>query len=481
MSTWLAATVALLAQPSLDGLRERWAGAIKDLGVPGLAVAVVQGDEVLLLEGFGVRDPKAKAPVTPDTMFYIASCTKTFVAFLTVQLAEAGKLSLDDPVAKHLPRFQLADPDATASLKVADLLCHRPGLGSFPIVFLDAYTGEITDDRYYHFLGRTRPRGRPAYSNIHFTLVGRVVQALTGKSWRDALDERIFAPAGMKRTTGYASRLYGDADAAVPQEFRDGGFYPAAVRKTDETMHAAGGLGSSARDLARWLRLNLGNGALDGKRLLSEEGVARMQTLQVSAPERSPIPGVEEEGFGLGWQVWKLEGRRMLAHGGGYTGCAAHFSFLPEERLGVVALANTDAGPLTQLVALDVYRRLLGIEGEDPLPALVERRRKSGERTSTELPDPPRAKTLSLAPETYAGVYENDDWGTIRIEARGERLAGTLGGMRLDLKAGGTDRFRFTSAGNGDPRNGSFVVEDGAVRAVVLHWKDAGDARFVRR
>ena len=290
--------------------------------------------------------------------------------------------------------------------------------------------------------------------------------------------KRLFLPAGMKRTTGYASRLYGDADAAMPQDFRDGGSYPCAVRKTDETMHAAGGLGSSARDLARWLRLNLGRGAVDGKRLLSEEGAKRMQTLQSSFAR----PEGDDEGFGVGWQVKKFQDRRLFAHGGGYTGCAAFISFLPEDGVGVVALANTSAGGFLETVSLDVYRRLLGLSGEDLLPRQVERaRRRAAERTSTQLPDPPRAKTLSLAPEAYAGVYLNPDWGTIRIEAKGERLEGRLGGMRLELKAGGSDRFRFTSAGNGDPRNGSFVVEDGAVRAVVLDWKDAGDARFARR
>jgi CubicO group peptidase (beta-lactamase class C family) len=168
-----ALTAAEPTDPALRGLRERWTEAMRALRVPGLAVVVVRGDEVTHLDALGVRDPAGPKPVTPDTYFYIASCTKPYVAAAAVRLAEAGKLDLDAPVQRYLPRFQLADADAAQKLTVRDLLTHRPGLNTFPVVFLDAFTGEITEDRYYHFLKLARPGGQVAYSNIHFTLAGR--------------------------------------------------------------------------------------------------------------------------------------------------------------------------------------------------------------------------------------------------------------------------------------------------------------------
>jgi CubicO group peptidase (beta-lactamase class C family) len=111
-------------------------------------------------------------------------------------------------------------------------------------VFLDAFTGEITEDRYYHFLQTIQPQDRPAYSNIHFTLAGRIVAAVEKKSWRDALDERLLKPVGMTRTTGYVSRMYADPDSAVPlEDDGKGGWIPASPRKTDRTMHAGGDWG----------------------------------------------------------------------------------------------------------------------------------------------------------------------------------------------------------------------------------------------
>src|SRR5262245_22196048 len=169
----------------LDGrgkreLRERWARAMESLRVPGLAVVAVRGDEVVLLETAGVRNLD-RQPVTPDTLFYIASCTKPFTATLVAQLAEAGRVDLDAPVKRYLPRFRVADAELTERLSVRDLLAHRQGLNSGAIVFLDAFTGEITKDRYYHFLGAVRPAKRYGYSNVHFTLAGRVVEAVEGK------------------------------------------------------------------------------------------------------------------------------------------------------------------------------------------------------------------------------------------------------------------------------------------------------------
>ena len=141
--------------PDLAELKERWRGAMEECGVPALAMVLVEGDEVVHRVTLGKRDPGRDEPVTKDTIFYIASATKPYVAFALAQLAEQEKLDLDAPVKRYLPRFRLADPALTESIKVRDLLCHRYGLNSGPIVLLDAYTGEITEERYYHFLATT--------------------------------------------------------------------------------------------------------------------------------------------------------------------------------------------------------------------------------------------------------------------------------------------------------------------------------------
>src|SRR5262249_40504064 len=158
----------------------------------------------------------------------------------------------------------------------------------------------------------------------HFTLLGRVIESVTGKPWRDFLDARLFQPAGMTRTTGYASRMYGDANVALPCRETAEGWTVSPLIKTDRTMHAAGGLGTTARDLGQWLRLNMNLGTVNGKRILSEAGARQMQTPQSQGEPEGKIRRLE--GFGLGWQLGTYRGRPYATHGGGYVGAAAHIS-----------------------------------------------------------------------------------------------------------------------------------------------------------
>ncbi len=366
-----------------------------------------------------------------------------------------------------------------------DLLTHRPGLNTFPVVFLDAFTGEITDDRYYHFLKRAKPRGQVGYSNIHFTLVGRVIEAIEGKGWREALRDRLFTPAGMTRTTGFASRMYADKDAALPLEARDDGWAPYDLRKTDRTMHAAGGLGTTARDLGRWLRLNLNGGRIGDAQILSPETIKQMQTLQTQSARKHAHPDLKIDGFGLGWQVGTYKGHRLVSHGGGYTGTAAFVSFLPERKLGVAVLANTDgaAGAFVELAALDVYDRLLASSGPDLMPRLhefAERNRAAANKAPAAGPNPAEGTGLSLPPAAYVGAYESEHWGTFRVAHRDGRLTAAMGDLPLPLKSTGPDRFQIGI----DPRtwrDARFEVAGGRVTAVVVLWNDHGEARFTRK
>jgi CubicO group peptidase (beta-lactamase class C family) len=481
-----SATAAEPVDPALKGLRERWAEAMKELNIPGVAVVVVRDNRVIHLEALGVRDPDGAKPVTPDTYFYIASCTKPYLAMLAARLAEEGKLDLDAPVKRYLPRFQVADAELTEKLTVRDLLTHRQGLNSFPIVFLDAFTGEITEDRYYHFLKEVKPTKRCEYSNLHFTLAGRVIEAVTGKNWRDALREHLFQPVGMGRTTGYASKMYADEDAAFPLEARDGGWALIANRKTDRTMHAAGGLGTTARDLGRWLRLNLNGGEIDGRQILSRRGIEPMQTLQAKAAGGPRGGDLKSEGFGLGWQIGSCKDIRVVLHGGGYPGAAAHISFLPDKRVGVAVVANTGAaaGPfVSEVAALDVYKRLLGVEGEDILPRLkkqygeyIARRRKD-----PAAPNPAEGKGLSLEPEKYAGTYENANWGTARVGVKDGKLTAVLGELAMEIKSNGADRMQFRNAWTERWREARFEVKDGRVVAVIARMEGQREVRYARK
>jgi len=475
----------LRADPDLEGLPERWEGAMRALHVPGLAVAVVRDGKVSHMQTFGVRDLDAGKPVTPDTIFYIASCTKTYVALALAELAAEGELDLEASVKDHLPRFELPDEDRTVMTTVEDLLCHRAGIDAFPIVFLDAYSGEITADRYYHFLKEAQVAGRVEYTNVNFTLAGQLLEALTGKPWKDALKERVFAPLGMTRTTGYADWMYAQGDVAFPTVPTPEGSDAAAVRKIDATMHAAGGLGTTIDDFARWVRFQVGDGALDGVRLLPKEWLARTHALTGELEQTEGTLRVMQ-GYGLAWNVGTLRGRRYCQHGGGYVGSAALVSFLPDDGLGVAVLANSDAGAqlLTALITIDVYGRLLGEELPDLLPGYLEQASEYRAQMSAPREASARlsAETLSLAPAAYAGTYASEWWGTLKIAVEDGALTGTLGALTLELSpgaSGGADAFHATTAAGMD-WEGAFELEEGQVKWALLQMPGEREARFER-
>ncbi len=461
--------IPVAAAPELEGLPERWIDAAKGLGVPGFAVAVVKDRVPYAFDRFGYGANDAAHPIDPHTMFYIASITKTYTALGVAILADEGLLDLDAPVRDYLERFELADEEAAQRITVRDLLCHRPGINQGNIVWLDAYTGQITEDRFYHWLSTVEPRGEVTYTNVHFTIAGRVIEAVTGKKWQDYLQEALFDEIGMTRTTAYASRMYSDPNCAFPMVQGEHGFVESEVRKTDRVMHAAGGMGTTAVDGARWIELFLNGGQIDGVPVVSADAIEDALTYQCQFPEPDgEFP--ELLGFGYGWQLGSYRGRRYANHGGGYVGTAAHISMLPDDGLGVVVLCNSSPGghALTNLVFTDVYDRLLGESGHrDRLPSAL---RANHERRMSQLAErrellalvPPRAEDLGVPLGHCAGTFHHPFLGALTFWEEGECLRGRYGDVMLWLTsvAEGRPGCRAVSAA-GNEFDILFAVEDG--------------------
>lgn len=479
-------TCAIAADPprladcaELRDLAPRWKDAVEAFGVPGYAVVVVRGDETLMIETGGFCDADHKRPVTPDTIFYIASCTKPFVALATAELANAGKLDLDAPVKKYLPRFQTADSAMTERITVRDLLCHKPGLNCGEVVFNDAYSGEITEDRYYRLLSHAKPSGSTEYTNVHFTLAGRIVEAISGKSWKDQLATSVFGPLGMTRTTAYASKMYADADVAEPMIWSEGRCVPSPLRKTDRTMHAAGGIGSTARDLGRWLRAFINDGRVDGQQVVPERVVAEMLSYMSKTEPEGRIRHFD--GFGLGWRLGTYRERPYVAHQGGYSGAASHISFLPREKIGVAILVNDDgpSGAFIDIASIDVLDKLLGLNEKDLLPAYKERAKQYFEQIATKSSGEPQAKP-DLAMSAYAGRFNHEDFGAIEIRAESDRLKVKFGDLRGSLRFTDGATFEFNVTNDMSPK-GRFVVDaQQRVTAIEVNLADQGATRFVR-
>lgn len=462
-----------------------WEKALADLRVPGLSIAVVRGDEVLLARGFGKRDVENDLPADADTMYYIASSTKSFVALAVQILAEEGRIDLDGPVARYLPRFRLATEEATATITVRDLLSHGQGIGHDAITQAEAYTGLFDEDLYYRLLAEVEPGGAFDYTNLHFTLLGRLIEAVSGEPWQSFVKARILAPAGMSRTTTSASRMFGDPNTGFPAEEIAGEWRLATVRKTDKTMHAAGGMGSTASDLAKWLRLNLGDGSIDGRRIVSRTGLQEMHGPQAEVDKQFFIFGREH--YGLGWYVGSYAGATLIHHFGSFVASRAHVSFLPEHGLGVAVVMNS-ADPtffIVDWMAASVYNRLAGLEGPDILPRLTQmmekRRADTVEKRAALGPNPVQApEGLSLDSELYVGRYNQADWGSLEIDLVDGRLVCTWGALMPGLHSSGTDALIFSPT-PGERMEARFDVGEGGVSALTVTMDDDQEVRFERQ
>jgi CubicO group peptidase (beta-lactamase class C family) len=326
----------------------------KELGVPGASLVVVKDDKVVLMRGLGVKDFERKTPVTPDTLFAIGSSSKAFTAMLVAMAADAGKLSFDDPPKKFLPYFRLQDPDADARITVRDLLSHGSGLNRTDIAWI---TGALNREEVIRVAAQAKPtaklREKFQYQNVMYSAAGEVAAKALGSTWEKLVAERIFRPLGMKSSV---------LDAAAMQKARDysfGYFYDENTKETRllpqrdfPSVAAAGAINSNARDMAQWLRLMLGGGAFEGRRLVSEKNFE-----ELVKPQQKIAGNIS---YGLGWFLRDLHGHKIVEHGGNIDGFNALVALMPDQKLGFVLLTNVTSSPLGATAMEAVWSNVVG-------------------------------------------------------------------------------------------------------------------------
>jgi CubicO group peptidase (beta-lactamase class C family) len=414
--------------PDVSQIRALVEKARADWNVPGLSVAIVRDGQVVLAEGFGVRELGKPETVDGDTVFAIASNTKAFTAAALAILQEEGKIQWADPVQKSLPWLQLYDPYVSADLCIDDLLCHRSGLGTFSGDLLwwgTPYSPEEVLRRTKYLPAKGRYREHYGYSNLMFLAAGEVVRNVSGKSWPDYIQEKILTPVGMSRTVTSVKSLESLGNHATPHKPTPDKVSPIAWYNWD-TMAAAGGIISSANDMAKWVRVQLDRGRIDADhRLFSEASSRKMWSphtiipFSEAAQRRSPT--THFRAYGLGWSLADYKGRMTVSHGGGYDGMYSHVLLIPEEKLGIVVLTNSMTGISTALTNTIVDRFLGGAE-TDWLTAGLERDRNDRAAFYKRIGEATTPKVLGTQPshdrEACTGTFRCPLYGdaTVRLE-----------------------------------------------------------------
>jgi CubicO group peptidase (beta-lactamase class C family) len=312
---------------NLQAIDEFLAGQVKTSGIPGVAVAIVQGDRLIFSKGYGEAAPGK--PVTPQTQFFIGSITKSFTALAAMQLVEQGRLDLDAPVQRYLPWFRVASPDASSQITVRNLLNHTSGLSEVGDPNASAYTSSLDEQaRLLQYAHPTASTGSQyQYYNQNYRLVGLLIEQASGQSYGDYLQSSVFKPLGMAHSTtdpakasklaqGY-SRIFG---FPLAQSQR---FIPGAL--------PSGYLISTADDMAHFLIAQINNRRVDGQPLLAPTALAEMRT---------PPAGITSN-YGMGWLV--MENGNTLAYGGALEYFQSFVVIGLKEKIGLVILYNQNS------------------------------------------------------------------------------------------------------------------------------------------
>lgn len=464
--------------------------AVEDWDVPGLAVVVVHGDSVIFGRGYGTREIGKDEPVNLETLFAAASTTKAFTAASIGMLVDEGKMDWDDPVMKHLPEFQLRDANLTPQITIRDLLTHRAGLPNTDFLWFDPKTPTRDMIRRLDQVETAYPlRSGFIYQNVMYAVAGEVIEAVSGISWDQFVQTRIFTPLLMDQSTPFQVGIQSE-NVASPHDYAEGELVVVENSQADE-IGPAGSVWSTAGDMSRWIRFLLrGCKTEGGEQLLSQSSCEELFTPQVvlSGPAypTGELTDPHWSTYGLGWFQQDYEGRKVDFHTGSLSGMVAIAGMIRDEDLGVYVLGNRDHAEIRHAI---MYRVFDLFDKEDPrdwsgeIKELYDDREDQRELTrrktdSSLLAGRVAGTRPSLSLDSYSGTYSHPLYGAVEINIREDALSFRYGSIQGTLEHWHFDTFRMTNDkpwNRGRPLIGFILNTSG--EAERLTW---GSRKFTR-
>lgn len=438
-------TVSAWAAPPAD-LDARVNAVIGKYGVPGMAVTIVEDGKTVVAKGYGVRRLGSPQKVDADTIFPTGSTGKAVTTAALAVLVDDGKIAWDDKVIEHMPWFQMYDPWVTREITIRDLLVHRSGLGlgAGDLLFVPrtSRTRAEAVHAVRHIAPATSFRNGYAYDNLLYVVAGQLIEEVSGKSWEAFVRDRVFKPAGMTVSTTEESARFSTVNRAQPHARIDGpirGFGTQVVLPEREGLGAtaapAGGVSSSANDMARWLTIQLGLGLLpgetsEGKRLYSEAAAREMWTPQVNIPIRA-YPGAlapttpQFSAYALGWDVRDYRGVKVIQHGGAVFGVQTMVVLVPEKDVAFSLQINSEDGEVLLGLQYELLDHYLGAPAHDwvgDFSAFKQGRAAGARQLLAKGDERNKASKPSLPATGYTGAYSDSWYGPMTITQDKGRL-----------------------------------------------------------
>ena len=473
-------TLPSFIKDSLDNYVNK---ALADWQIPGAAVCVVKNGKVVVMKGYGVKELNGTDKVDENTLFMIGSNTKAFTATAIAMLDAEKKLSLDDKVQKWLPDFKLYDPWVTKEATIRDLLCHRLGFETFQGDFMyfdsDLSTAEVREK-----MGKLKPlygfRSKWGYTNSAFMTAGEIIPKVTGKTWADFVTDNIFKPLGMNNTLALSKDIQSAQNKCSAHTVVMGELQKIPYGNIDN-LAPAGSISSSVNDMSKWVMMQLNNGKLNTKEIVPTSAIGQTRTPQsILGNGGHMFNKAHFSLYGLGWFLEEYAGRKIVAHTGGVNGFVTSVCLVPEEKLGIIVLTNTDANNFYEALRNEIEDAYLGLPYRNYSNAYLNYQHadeKEQMKQWNALKD-----SIALLPKTdlpltaYAGNYVHDVYGKMDIKIENGKLI-----MRFEhhkgrygtLEALGGNRFFCTYS---DPLYGrkklEFTVANKKVKSLTVRVAD---------
>lgn len=461
----------------LAGLDTMITRILKEWNVPGVSVAVVEKNKVIMATGFGHKDYENKKPVTENTQFAIGSCTKAFTALLVGYAIKEKGIDLDAPVNTYFPALKFSDNTLTTGVTLRDMLCHRTGV---PRHDYSWYSGAATTrDSLVHnirFLEASAPlRQNFQYNNYMYMAIGTLLEHQYRKTWEELIREKLFAALAMKNST--TGEMGKEGDFSYGYTFKND-----KVQKVDfltTTMKGiapAGGITSTAKDMANWLLMWTNQGKFDGKEIIAPHFYQQAISSQMIVSANLPSPKMPDYYFfnyGLGWYVANYRGHYGVAHGGNINGFSTFVSFMPTDSIGIFVSANQNNSFVPRILTNLIIDRMIGAGFRDWNTMM-----KQPAATTN---SPEKNNTVSAKPSNpltdYNGTFKKSAYGNITIRENNGQLSGTFNRWNLKIKHLNYNHFVFSIDADvfdgSEAMIGEFkVTSTGMITALTLPFED---------
>ena len=423
---------------AIDRVPELAEGIMSKTKIPGLAVAVVRGGDVAFAEGFGVREVGKNSKVDADTVFQIASLSKSVGATVIAEQVGKGVVQWDTPVRQNLPSFTMSDPWISDHVTIADMYTHRSGL---PL-----HAGDILEDLGYgqqdilsklaqEPIEATNFRVHDAYTNFGITAAAESVSVAAGTDWATLSQNSLYGPLGMTNTSSRFADYMAHTDRAIPHTLVGDKYQPKFQRDPD-AQTPAGGVSSTVNDLAKWMNLVLAGGVHNGQPLVEKEPLVAAFTSEFAhGPGQDTSFRSGTSGYGVNVSTTS-SGRVINSHSGAFNmGAATNYVMIPSLNVGIVALSN--AGPIGAVEALTAEFVDLVQYGKITRDWVAGYAQLTAEPAEGELAG--KQRPADAAPPgplpRYAGTYANPYWGEATVAPMPD------GNLQLII---GPDRVRYT-------------------------------------